>query len=105
MESEDSALLLPFYHASTTNAPNTRGKTQSHSAFVRVCYATVAGVPFTSLSQVLPFILIGIGVDDMVSSIKRSGGGHLGVLLGSAMAGGCFIPGTTYGRRHACATC
>lgn len=28
---------------------------------------TVAGVPFTTLSQILPFILIGIGADDMVS--------------------------------------
>lgn len=28
-----------------------------------------SGVPFTSLSQILPFILIGIGVDDMVSAI------------------------------------
>lgn len=27
-----------------------------------------AGVPFTSLSQILPFILIGIGVDDIVSA-------------------------------------
>lgn len=27
----------------------------------------MAGVPFTALSQILPFILIGIGVDDMVS--------------------------------------
>lgn len=38
--------------------------------FVRVG-ATVAGVPFTSLSQILPFILIGIGVDDMVRSSTR----------------------------------
>lgn len=26
----------------------------------------MAGVPFTTLSSILPFILIGIGVDDMV---------------------------------------
>lgn len=28
----------------------------------------LAGVPFTALSNLLPFILVGIGVDDMVSS-------------------------------------
>lgn len=27
-----------------------------------------AGVPFTALSQILPFILVGIGVDDMVGA-------------------------------------
>lgn len=33
----------------------------------------VAGIPFTSLAQILPFILVGIGVDDMVSkTISRS---------------------------------
>ena len=30
------------------------------------------GVPFTSLQQILPFILIGIGVDDALSSWQRS---------------------------------
>lgn len=29
--------------------------------------AITTGVPFTLLAQLLPFILIGIGVDDMVS--------------------------------------
>lgn len=33
----------------------------------------IADVPFTSLAQILPFILIGIGVDDMVSaSVSRT---------------------------------
>ncbi|CAM9982557.1 unnamed protein product [Choristocarpus tenellus] len=27
------------------------------------------GVPFTSLAQILPFVLVGIGIDDMVSAI------------------------------------
>ncbi len=29
----------------------------------------LAEIPFTSLSAILPFILVGIGVDDMVSSL------------------------------------
>ena len=29
-------------------------------------FTAVAGVPFTTLSSILPFILVGIGVDDMV---------------------------------------
>lgn len=32
----------------------------------------LAGIPFTSLSQILPFILIGIGVDDMVRIAGRN---------------------------------
>lgn len=33
---------------------------------VTVGNTNIAGIPFTSLAQLLPFILIGIGVDDMV---------------------------------------
>lgn len=40
---------------------------QSYSAHpFSLLLETTAGIPFTTLSQVLPFILIGIGVDDMV---------------------------------------
>lgn len=40
-------------------------QTPDPAAITRVLMAA-AGVPFTMLAKVLPFILIGIGVDDMV---------------------------------------
>lgn len=39
------------------------------SATCAAALSCVTGVPFTSLAQVLPFILVGIGVDDMVGPI------------------------------------
>lgn len=39
------------------------------ASFVFVHLHGTVGVPFTTLSQILPFILIGIGVDDMVSAV------------------------------------
>ena len=57
---------LPLIRFSSTT--RSYGYASSVTAAATVVDAiTMVGVPFTTLASILPFILIGIGVDDMVS--------------------------------------